>query len=75
MSETLSFGPGDEESCVNITIIDDDITEPTERFQIVLQPESDLITTMGQITHSSIFIMDDDSKSKIIRYLNTCLSV
>ena len=48
--------------CVNVSITDDDITEPEETFSVTLVPVSDFVTIRG-ISNSSVVIEDDDCES------------
>ena len=63
MGETLSFGPGDRQSCATIMIIDDDVTEPMESFVVFFEPLSIFVTIdNGGDTFLQVTITDDDSK-------------
>ena len=63
VGETLSFGPGDRQSCATIVIIDDDVTEPMESFVVFLEQLSIFVTIdNGGDTFLQVTITDDDSK-------------
>ena len=57
--------------CVDITITNDNITEPEETFSVTLIPVSDFVT-FG-IESASLDIHDDDGKSiHILLLVNSC---
>ena len=56
--------------CVDITITDDDITEPEESFTVTLTAVSDFVT-LGDSTVSTVVIDDSDCKSKILHFPNS----
>ena len=64
-TELLNFVPSDRIKCINIQIVDDDITnEPDEEFSVTLTsatPFGDFSTTTAVIT-----IIDNDRKSRLI---------
>ena len=57
---TLTFQPCDRQQCVNVSITDDLINEPEERFAVSLTLSDDASSyiTLG----SAIVITDDDGK-------------
>lgn len=66
-TESLNFVPSDQIKCINIQIVDDDITnEPDEEFSVTLTsatPFGDFSNTTAVIT-----IIDNDRKSRLILY-------
>ena len=57
---TLTFQPCDRQQCVNVSITDDLINEPEERFAVslILPGNASSCITLG----SAIVITDDDGK-------------
>ena len=63
VSIVLTFAPGDRRQCVNVTIIDDDIVEPTEVFTC----EATLLTpiagvSIGRGGTATVTITDEDGE-------------
>ena len=62
---TLTFQPCDRQQCVNVSITDDLINEPEERFAVslTLSDDNPPYVTLGSA--GGIVITDDDGKDKI----------
>ena len=56
ISESLDFGVGEVQACIDITIIDDDILEPV--FTVELETFSDFV----DVGNRNVNIFDNDSK-------------
>ena len=61
ISESLDFGVGEVQACIDITIIDDDILEPVEQFTVELETYSDFVD-IGNRNIATVNIFDNDSK-------------
>ena len=65
VSTVLTFAPGDRRQCVNVTIIDDDIVEPTEVF--TCEATLDLLTPIAGVSigsggNATVTITDEDGE-------------
>jgi len=67
---TITISPGDTSAVVSIPIIDNDIVEGNERFDVVLQPQGNGVTTGSSGQATVVIINDDGEISK-----NICLIV
>ena len=59
------FRKGDTNSCVNISVLNDDVTEPDKTFQISVSPsigQSSYIEISSDRGSADITIFDDDSE-------------
>ena len=58
------FAPNDMRSCVTVQIIDDDVVEQDESFNLILEAPPDLDTTRVVIAQrvTDVVIDDDDGK-------------
>ena len=59
------FRKGDTNSCVNISVLNDDVTEPDKTFQISVSPfigQSNYIEISSDRGSADITIFDDDSE-------------
>ena len=61
LNTTLAFGPCDTRHCVNISIVNDLINEPVERFSLSLTADPDLGLILDPHA-GEIMIIDDDGK-------------
>ena len=65
-SEPVMFSPGDipltTTSCVNITIIDDDIVETNETFMIMLSSSDASVEVSLMSNQATATIINDDRK-------------
>jgi hypothetical protein len=60
-SGTLTFAPGETAKSFNIVIIDDNVKEPNETFNIVLSNVSS--ATLGSPAGATVTILDNDKNS------------
>ena len=70
---TLTFQPCDRQQCVNVSITDDLINEPEERFAVSLTlsgGDNPPYVTLGSAT-GEIVITDDDGKDELSLKLET----
>ena len=65
---TLTFQPCDRQQCVNVSITDDLINEPEERFAVslTLSDDNPPYVTLGSAT-GGIVISDDDGKENCLK--------
>ena len=62
---TLTFQPCDRQQCVNVSITDDLINEPEERFAVSLTLSDDASSLINLVSATGdIVITDDDGKEK-----------
>ena len=60
---TLTFQPCDRQQCVNVSITDDLINEPEERFAVSLTLSDDASSLINLVSaNGDIVITDDDGK-------------
>ena len=67
ISTILMFDSCDKKSCVNISIVDDDVIEDTESFSVLLTetPGLDVRITLDPV-EAEIEIIDNDSEYRAI---------
>ena len=67
ISTILMFDSCDKKSCVNISIVDDDVIEDTESFSVLLAetPGLDVRITLDPV-EAEIEIIDNDSEYQAI---------
>ena len=58
---TITISPGDTSALVFISIIDDEIVERNEVFDVVLQPQGNGVT-IGSPGQAEVMIVDDDGE-------------
>lgn len=65
---TLTFQPCDRQQCVNVSITDDLINEPEERFAVslTLSDDNPPYVTLGSAA-GDIVITDDDGKDELLK--------
>ena len=65
----ITFAPGQKETkWVEIDVIDDDLLEPTESFEVSLTSSSVEDVKLGK--PSTVNILDNDGNYVLIRYIN-----
>ncbi len=65
----ITFAPGQKETkWVDIDVIDDDLLEPTESFEVSLTSSSVEDVKLGK--PSTVNILDNDGNYVLIRYIN-----
>ena len=60
---TIAISPGDTSAVISIPIINDDVLEGDERFDIVLQPQGNGVTT-GSSRQATVIIANDDGETE-----------
>ena len=61
VNEILQFAPEDRVMCIDVTIIDDELMEPTEVFEVVLELDPPVMGVSLIPSLVSVEIIDDDS--------------
>ena len=64
ISESLDFGVGEVQACIDIMIIDYDILEPVEQFAVELETFSSFVDIRNRNT-ATVNIFDNDSKQTL----------
>ena len=59
--EVVTFLPGSTEECADLSIIDDDMVEPTETF-LVLVSSLDAGVTITSPSQATVSILDNDQR-------------
>ena len=62
ISVELTFGPGNNQRCVNVTVNDDDIVEATENFSAILTTLDPAVTLDPDTAQVEILADPDDGK-------------
>lgn len=62
ISQTVTFLPPSTMSCFDISIVNDEVYEPTELFSIIISPVTPrVVVSQGTLT---VVILDEDSKNR-----------
>ena len=60
---SFELQPGEKETIVQISIVDDDVVEQLqEQFSVSLSLQSQLGLSLGNISEATVTIVDDDGK-------------
>ena len=65
-SERVVFAPDVPELVVNITILDDDLSEEDKNFSVQLLPVTERVELVAERGRASVLIVDDDSEYTVM---------
>ena len=70
VNEAVAFAPCETQRCVNVSIVDDLISEPEETFSLSLTRSSGTPFISFGLTTGQVIITDDDGKVFLANYFS-----